>query len=91
MACREFLEFLMSYLDGELSAIARRRFETHLVECLACVNCLATYRETITSAVSMPGRSTPGGRTGGARAGRSRGSERSHDMMEPWQSSRWTP
>jgi anti-sigma factor RsiW len=45
--CREFVEFLMEYLDGALGEGERRVFEEHVGDCPACVNYLETYRETV--------------------------------------------
>jgi len=47
MTCRELVEFLMDYLDGQLSEPERLRFEEHLGECPDCVAYLATYREAV--------------------------------------------
>jgi len=47
VTCRELVEFLMDYLDGQLSEPERRCFEDHLEECPGCVAYLATYQETI--------------------------------------------
>jgi anti-sigma factor RsiW len=47
MTCRELVEFLMDYLDGQLSEPERMCFEEHLGECPDCVAYLATYREAI--------------------------------------------
>jgi len=47
MTCREFVEFLMAYLDGELPEAQRRVFETHMEVCAACVNYLASYEATV--------------------------------------------
>ena len=47
MKCREFVEFLMEYLDGALAEAERSVFEEHIGDCPACVNYLDTYRETV--------------------------------------------
>ena len=47
MKCREFVEFLMEYLDGGLGASERSVFECHIEDCPACMNYLASYRETV--------------------------------------------
>jgi anti-sigma factor RsiW len=47
MTCRELVEFLMDYLDGQLSEPERMCFEEHLEECPDCVAYLATYQEAI--------------------------------------------
>jgi len=44
VTCREFIDFLLEYLDGTLEAGARARFDEHLAECPDCVNYLARYR-----------------------------------------------
>ena len=47
MTCREFVEFLVDYLEGALSDQERRVFDEHLAICPSCVNYLASYRETV--------------------------------------------
>jgi len=37
----------MSYLDGELDATQRQRFEEHLANCADCVRFLREYRATV--------------------------------------------
>ena len=47
ISCREFVEFMMAYLDGELGGEERRVFEQHVERCPPCVVYLDTYRETV--------------------------------------------
>jgi anti-sigma factor RsiW len=47
MKCRDFVEFLLEYLDGALGEAERRVFEGHVEQCPACVTYLDTYRETV--------------------------------------------
>jgi anti-sigma factor RsiW len=47
MNCREFVDFLMSYIDGELDDEPTRVFEEHMRRCPPCEVYLDTYRETI--------------------------------------------
>jgi len=47
MTCREFLDFLMDYLEGELPRAESETFETHMRDCPPCVTYLDTYRETV--------------------------------------------
>jgi len=47
MNCREFTEFLMAYLDGELPEGTRSSFEYHLHGCQACVNYMESYQATV--------------------------------------------
>jgi anti-sigma factor RsiW len=47
MNCREFVEFLMTYLDGELEEAQRSLFEEHLRDCPGCIDYLDSYRKTV--------------------------------------------
>jgi anti-sigma factor RsiW len=47
LTCREFIDFLMAYLSGELPAEQRAVFEAHLGECPACVSYLKSYQQTV--------------------------------------------
>jgi anti-sigma factor RsiW len=47
MTCRELIDFLMAYLDGELPADRRAIFDAHVAICEDCRRYLATYRETV--------------------------------------------
>ncbi len=47
MTCREFVDFLMAYLDGELEAARHGVFEDHMGECPSCHEYLVTYEDTI--------------------------------------------
>ena len=49
MTCREFADFMMDYLTGELPADVVSSFERHLSRCPNCVTYLAQYRATITA------------------------------------------
>jgi anti-sigma factor RsiW len=47
ITCRELIEFLHLYLDGELPPERVAEFERHLSVCESCVNYLSTYKKTI--------------------------------------------
>jgi anti-sigma factor RsiW len=47
MSCRELIEFLAAYLDGELARDERARFDAHLAVCPYCRDYLESYRETV--------------------------------------------
>lgn len=47
MTCRELIEFLMAYFDGELDEPQKAEFERHLEICPPCVAYLRTYQETV--------------------------------------------
>ena len=50
LTCREFIDFLDDYVDGQLAADVRSKFERHLKDCPYCVDYLKTYRGTISLA-----------------------------------------
>ena len=47
MTCREFVDFLMDYLEQSLPKTQRETFEEHLGDCPSCVTYLETYAETV--------------------------------------------
>lgn len=47
ITCRELIEFLDRYVDGDLPPFMAVKFEEHLEVCVACVEYLHSYRETI--------------------------------------------
>lgn len=47
ITCREFEEFVLRYLDGELSKKEARVFEWHLRLCRECREYLAAYRRAM--------------------------------------------
>ena len=47
MTCKELIDFLMDYLDGELPDDEARQFDEHLEICPPCSEYLVSYRETV--------------------------------------------
>ena len=47
ITCREFVDFLMRYLDRELPASERAEFERHISDCPPCEVYLDQYRDTV--------------------------------------------
>jgi anti-sigma factor (TIGR02949 family) len=47
ITCRQLIDFIMSYQDGELSVEERAEFERHLQVCPSCQAYLATYDQTV--------------------------------------------
>ena len=47
MNCKEVIDFLMEYLDGELSEEQRSAFESHLEVCSDCVAFIKSYKQTL--------------------------------------------
>lgn len=47
VTCQQLIDFLMSYLDGELPAEQRAEFDRHMAACPSCVDYLKTYETTV--------------------------------------------
>lgn len=47
VTCREFEDFVLDYLDGNLPASQRRVFDMHLRMCRECREYLAAYKRTM--------------------------------------------
>jgi anti-sigma factor RsiW len=47
IACKEFVELITAYLDGEVSDEVRAQVDAHLVTCDGCQNVLAQWRTII--------------------------------------------
>jgi anti-sigma factor RsiW len=47
LTCRELIDFLAAYLDGELPPAERAAFDWHLGVCPDCVRYLESYCETV--------------------------------------------
>lgn len=47
MTCRDFLDFIMGYLEGDLPADVRGPFERHLELCPDCHRYLSVYESTV--------------------------------------------
>jgi predicted anti-sigma-YlaC factor YlaD len=47
ITCREFVEFLADYLDGEMHEAQVAEFDTHLSHCPSCVSYMNSYRDAI--------------------------------------------
>jgi hypothetical protein len=54
MTCRELVELLIDYLDGELPEERRRHLEMHLQLCPPCLVYLKTYQATIRLTKRLP-------------------------------------
>jgi anti-sigma factor RsiW len=47
VTCREFADFVIDYVDGQLDEAARARVDEHLTQCPDCVEYLRQYRATV--------------------------------------------
>jgi anti-sigma factor RsiW len=47
VTCKDFADFVMQYLDGQLDEATRARFDQHLTVCPDCVAYLRQYRDTV--------------------------------------------
>ncbi|MBM4269117.1 MAG: hypothetical protein FJ144_21330 [Deltaproteobacteria bacterium] len=50
MTCREFVDFIADYLEGELAEGERASFAAHLDHCAECRSYLAGYEATVSLA-----------------------------------------
>jgi anti-sigma factor RsiW len=57
LACREFVEQVTSYLEGDLSAVAEQDFIDHLALCDGCERYLEQIRRTAASLADLPAES----------------------------------
>ena len=53
LTCRKVEEFLMNYIDKELSVLSRLRFQYHLAICSDCRNYLYEYENAVTLGKSV--------------------------------------
>lgn len=51
--CREVVDLVTDYLEGQMAADERERFERHLAICPSCVTYLEQIRLTIVAAGSL--------------------------------------
>jgi anti-sigma factor (TIGR02949 family) len=47
LTCQQLIDFIMSYLDGELPLEQRAEFDRHMSACPSCVDYLKTYEKTV--------------------------------------------
>lgn len=47
MTCKDFIEFLLDYLEGGLPWAQKALFEEHLSVCSSCVAYLDNYRDVV--------------------------------------------
>ncbi|HMF12034.1 MAG TPA: zf-HC2 domain-containing protein [Gemmataceae bacterium] len=59
MTCRELVELLLDFLDGELPDDRRQLLETHLALCPPCLAYLETYKVTIRLTRRLPNEPPP--------------------------------
>ena len=63
MTCREFADFIMDYMTGELPTDERALFERHLQRCPHCPEYLKQYQDSVTAgrlAFTSPDEDVPG-------------------------------
>lgn len=47
LCCRDFVEVIMAWLEGDLEAETRDLFDAHLAACPDCVDYLDSYKTTV--------------------------------------------
>jgi anti-sigma factor RsiW len=63
VTCREFADFMVDYIAGELPAESRALFERHLSRCPKCPQYFEQYKATLAagkSAFNCPDEEVPG-------------------------------
>jgi predicted anti-sigma-YlaC factor YlaD len=63
MTCKEFIQFLMDYVEGALPEPQKVLFEEHVAICRSCVAYLSNYRDTVElskAALCDPAEPVPG-------------------------------
>jgi anti-sigma factor RsiW len=53
ITCRELIDFIAGYVDGDLDPAARADFERHLGVCPSCRAYLDSYRKTMAMTQAM--------------------------------------
>ncbi len=53
ISCKDFVDFIMAYLDSDLSESERSAFEEHIEMCPPCVNYLRNYQQTVELGASL--------------------------------------
>ena len=53
ITCREFIDFMMNYIDENMPVEQRMLFDQHLNGCDDCVDYLATYRQTVSLSAAV--------------------------------------
>ena len=59
VTCQQLIDFLMSYLDGDLPAAQRAEFDRHMSGCRSCVDYIKTYEKTVRLAKECASDSVP--------------------------------
>jgi anti-sigma factor RsiW len=54
LTCRELVELVTDYIEGQLDDAARDRFEAHIADCPACTLYLEQMRQTIAALGRIP-------------------------------------
>ncbi len=61
LTCRDFIDVIMAWLDGELEPATRKRFDEHLTACVDCAHYLRSYQMTVALGKSVCGPRDPSG------------------------------
>ncbi|MEA2521048.1 MAG: hypothetical protein QOI81_694 [Actinomycetota bacterium] len=59
MECRDVVEAVTAYIEGDMSPEDRARFDEHLAQCDGCTNYLTQIRETIRLTGTLDAESLP--------------------------------
>ena len=54
LPCADLVEVVTDYLEGDLGAVDRERFDAHLLECPDCGEYVAQIRRTVAALRELP-------------------------------------
>ena len=54
LACADLVEVVTDYLEGDLGAVDRERFDAHLLECPDCFEYVGQIRRTVAALRELP-------------------------------------
>lgn len=60
MKCRECVEFILRYLEGDLPQDERASFEVHMAKCPPCERYLRQYKQTVDAGKAACSEDGPG-------------------------------
>ena len=53
ITCKQLIEFIADYVDGQLDEVSKSDFERHLAICKSCQAYLAMYRQAVSAARAL--------------------------------------
>lgn len=54
ISCKELIELIVDYLEGNLDPEASKEFDFHIKDCIDCYAFLNTYKKTVSLSAQLP-------------------------------------